>query len=274
MAPLSLNGRRRFLAGPGVHGPQVRPQSSGQCAAEGGVAFLRRGEAEPPFTRTGLLVIPDPQDVNDWAGRGGLLPRMEPIDSTSARDRWFVGWPLGWLRVRRGRGRGARDRSGRIGRRWAGRARRQWVGQWGWLGVGSRAGHRDRVGSRVGVGSRIGHRRAGALSIGPLPVVPPHRTLRSAMVRLPYPTTWAAKRGCLGGRVAQLFERPAQTHPWLYDDPHAYRSSRVNAGRRSVSRSAGGGRLRRSDRKLGRATNRPCRVASRPSHRTSHRSAD
>jgi hypothetical protein len=205
MAPLSLDGRRRFIAGTRANRPQVRPQSSGQCAAEGGIALLRRGEAEPPFTRTGLLVIPDPQDVDDRDGRGGLLPRMELVDSTCARDRWFVGWPLGWLRrVRRGRGRGARCRGGRIGRRWAGRARRQWVGQWGWLGVGSRTRHRGRVGvgsrhrgrvgrrtrhrGRVGVGSRIGHRRAGALSVGPLPVVPPHRTLRSAMIRLPYPT--------------------------------------------------------------------------------------
>jgi len=201
MAVLSLDGRRRFIAGTRAHRPEVRPQSSSQCTAEGGIAFLRRGEAEPPFAPSGLLVIPDPQDVDDRDGRGGLLRRMEGVVTTCARDRGLVGWPLGWLRrVRRRRGRRARGRGGRIGRRWAGRARRQWVRQWGRFGVGSRTGQWGRV----GVGSRIGHRRGGPLSVGPLPVVPPHRTLRSAMIRLPYPTAWAAKRWVPRCRVVEL----------------------------------------------------------------------
>jgi hypothetical protein len=70
--------------------------------------------------------------------------------------------------------------------------------------VGSRTGHR----ARVGVGSRIGDRRAGALSVHPLPVVPPHRTLRSAMTRPPYPTASATKRGVPRCGVVICFERP------------------------------------------------------------------
>src|SRR4029453_13333276 len=98
VAALTVDGRRRFIAGTRAHRPQVRPQSGGQCAFEGRIAFPRRSEAEPPFTRAGLLVIRDPQDMDDRDGRRRLLPRMEPFDSTCARDRWFVGWPLGWLR--------------------------------------------------------------------------------------------------------------------------------------------------------------------------------
>jgi hypothetical protein len=186
-------------------------------------------------------VIPDPQDVDDRDGSGGLLPGMEPVDAICAGDRWLIGWPLGRLRrVRRGWGRGARARGGRIGRRWAGRARRQWVGHRCRVGVGSRTGQRGRLGvgsrtgqrGRLGVGSRTGHRRTGTLSVGLLPIVPPHRTLRSFMTHLST-LRRARSNGSLapiqqaGGWVSgssgvnlqpfrrpTCFERPVKTHPW------------------------------------------------------------